>query len=116
LAAKGGLANWQIRRVTDHVGLNLSEPLPNEELAALARLSTGHFSRAFKVSMGETPHAYIVRQRVRHAQRLMLETSDSLSQIACACGLADQAHLSRLFRKIVGTSPLSWRRDWSEAA
>jgi len=108
---KGGLAGWQVRRVTEQVEARLASPLMVEDLAAAVRLSTGHFCRAFKASMGETPHAYVIRQRVRRAQVLMLETEDSLSQIACACGLTDQSHLTRLFRKIVGTTPLAWRRS-----
>jgi AraC-like DNA-binding protein len=55
--------------------------------------------------MGETPHGYIMRQRIRRAQILMLESRDLLSQIACACGLTDQAHLTRLFRRALGTTP-----------
>ena len=53
---------------------------------------------------------YIVRLRLELAQRLMLTTEDSLSQIALACGLADQAHLSKLFGRLVGETPSAWRR------
>ncbi|MBF5092194.1 helix-turn-helix transcriptional regulator [Novosphingobium sp. NBM11] len=111
IQTKGGLASWQVRRVTDYIDQKLETPLITEELAAVARLSTGHFCRAFKVSLGETPHAYVIRQRLRRAQTLMIHTRDTLSQIACACGLTDQAHLTRLFRRIVGKTPMSWRRD-----
>ena len=114
--AKGGLATWQIRRVTEYIERRLETPLITDDLASVARLSAGHFCRAFKTSLGETPHAYIIRQRVRRAQMLMLRTRDTLSQIACACGLTDQAHLTRLFRRVVGTTPMSWRRNWQCAA
>lgn len=109
---KGGLAAWQLRRVADHIDAHLAQSIPIEALAMVSRLSNGHFCRAFKVSVGETPHAFIIRQRVRRAQILMLETGDTLSQIACACGLTDQAHLTRLFRRFVGATPLVWRRTW----
>ncbi|WP_176593771.1 helix-turn-helix domain-containing protein [Sphingobium sp. EM0848] len=114
--AKGGLAAWQVRRVTDHIDRQLDTALVTEDLATVAQLSTGHFCRAFKTSLGETPHAYIIRQRIRRAQWLMLKTRDTLSQIAYACGLTDQAHLTRLFRRIVGTTPMSWRRNWQHSA
>lgn len=94
----------------------LGRPLVIEELALVASLSPGHFCRAFKVSVGETPHAYVIRQRIRRAQRLMLETGNSLSDIAGACGLTDQAHLTRLFKRLVGTTPLLWRRTWQGSA
>ena len=106
---RGGLADWQLRKVIRHVDEHLGTSLACEDLAALVRLSTGHFCRAFKSSVGEPPHTYLIRQRIRRAQRLMVETRDSLSQIACACGLTDQAHLTRLFRKSVGTTPRVWR-------
>lgn len=115
-AAKGGLAGWQLRRVAEHVDAYLQGPIFTSTLAEIAQLSTGHFCRAFKVSTGETPHTYIVRQRIRRAQLLMRDTRDTLSQIACACGLSDQAHLTRLFRRLVGTTPLAWRRAWQHAA
>jgi len=112
---KGGLAAWQIRRVRDHVDRHLESAILIEDLAHVARLSPGHFCRAFKASTGDTPHGYIVRQRIRRAQTLMLSTRDSLSQIACACGLTDQAHLTRLFRRLVNETPLAWRRTWQAA-
>lgn len=110
---KGGLASWQVRRVAEHVEAWLAEPVTVETLAEVVRLSTGHFCRAFKVSVGETPHGFLIRRRVRRAQSLMLRTSDPLSQIAIACGLTDQAHLTRLFRRLVGETPLNWRRHWA---
>ncbi|MBO9621238.1 MAG: helix-turn-helix transcriptional regulator [Sphingomonas sp.] len=115
-AVKGGLAAWQLKRVIEHIDGALDAPVAIESLAAVCKLSSGHFNRAFKVSVGETPHAFLIRRRIRHAQTLMLRTSDSLSQIACACGLTDQAHLTRLFRKLVGETPLAWRRARREPA
>lgn len=107
---KGGLAPWQERRVVDYIDANLGASIRAEDLAAIVGLSVGHFTRAFKASTGETPHVYLIRQRLRRAQLLMLETHDSLARIACACGLTDQAHLARLFRAAVGATPTAWRR------
>jgi AraC family transcriptional regulator len=105
-----GLAPWQVRKVLAHIEANLSAPLRNKDLASLARLSTFHFNVAFRNSIGEPPHGYIIRRRVERAQGLMLSTDKSLSEIAAECGLADQAHLTRLFGRIVGASPAAWRR------
>src|SRR5690349_21421095 len=105
-----GLAPWQVRRVLVHIEANLGSPIRNKDLAALARLSTFHFNVAFRNSVGDSPHGYLIRRRVERAQGLMLATAKSLSDIAAECGLADQAHMTRLFRKIVGESPAAWRR------
>jgi transcriptional regulator GlxA family with amidase domain len=107
---RGGLAPWQVRRVTTHVEMNLDATITTKDLARLARLSLFHFCRAFRDSFGESPHSYVTRRRVERAQGLMLTTNAPLGQIAAECGFTDQAHLSRLFRKIVGESPGVWRR------
>jgi AraC family transcriptional regulator len=108
--AKGGLAPWQIRRVRAYIESHLDATIHTEDLAALTRLTKSHFCRAFKRSCGESPHRYLMRRRVEHAQRLMLTTATPLGHIAVECGLADQAHFNRIFRKFVGQSPGNWRR------
>ena len=61
-------------------------------------------------SVGDSPHEYIIRRRMERAQGLMLSTDKALSEIAAECGMADQAHFTRLFRRFVGESPGAWRR------
>lgn len=107
---KGSLAPWQIRKLTAHIDANLDRSLRSAELAALVRLSPGYFSRTFRNSFGCAPLEYVTRRRMERAQGLMLSTQTPLAQIALDCGLADQAHFSRLFRRVVGESPRVWRR------
>jgi AraC family transcriptional regulator len=109
-ACCGGLAPWQIRRLKAHMEINLGDSIRCEDLARLARLSLSHFMRAFRDSFGCPPHTFLMRRRTERAQGLMLTTGDSLGQIALDCGLADQSHLSRLFKKFVGETPAAWRR------
>ena len=106
----GGLAPWQIRRVTTHIEAHLDEHIRNRELAILVRLSSFYFCRAFRESFADSPHGYIMRRRVERAQGLMLTTNIPLAQIAVSCGIADQAHFNRLFRRFVGETPGTWRR------
>jgi AraC family transcriptional regulator len=107
---RGGLAPWQIREVTTHIESNLEATITVKHLAARVRLSSYHFCRAFKISFGDTPHGYLMRRRVERAQGLMLTSNVPLGQIAAACGLADQAHFNKLFRRFVGENPGAWRR------
>ena len=109
-ASRQGLAPWQVRRVLAYIDANLDTPLKNKDLAAIARLSPFHFNVAFRNSVGDSPHEYVIRRRMERAQGLMLSTERSLSEIAAECGLADQAHLTRLFRRALGESPAAWRR------
>jgi AraC-like DNA-binding protein len=104
------LAPWQKRKVQRFIDEGLEGALPVEGLANLVSLSASYFCRAFKETFGEPPHAYIIKRRVERAKTLMLATSESLSQIALACGLVDQAHLCRCFRQVVGMTPGAWRR------
>ena len=108
--ARQGLAPWQVRRVLAHIEANLGMSIRNKDLATLARLSTFHFNVAFRNSVGNSPHEYIIRRRIERAQGLMLSTDKALSEIATECGFADQPHFTRLFRRLVGESPSAWRR------
>ncbi|WP_186457191.1 helix-turn-helix domain-containing protein [Nitrospirillum amazonense] len=114
-AIRGGLAPWQIRRVISHIDANLAGTIRMDGCATVTRLSTRYFSRAFKSSFGVPPHTYVVQRRIQRAQHLMLTTQEPLCQIALACGLCDQAHFSKLFRRVVGLSPSTWRRQWRDA-
>ncbi len=108
--ARGGLAPWQKRKVDRYLRENLDRPVRLNTVAEQVALSVSYFSRAFKETFGTTPHMFVLRLRLELAQKLMLTTEDPLSQIALACGLADQAHLSKLFRRLVGETPNAWRR------
>jgi AraC family transcriptional regulator len=107
---RGGLASWQKRKVDLYLRAHLERPLRLDDLAEQVRLSVSHFCRAFTKTFGDTPHTYIIRLRLELAQKMMLTTREPLSQIALACGLADQAHLSKVFRRSLGETPSAWRR------
>jgi AraC family transcriptional regulator len=108
--AHGGLTPWKARVLKQHIEAHLQGTLSNKDLALFVGLSESHFCRAFKDSFGDAPHRYISRRRIDQARRLLLTTSASLGQIAMDCGLADQAHFCRLFRKFQGQSPGAFRR------
>lgn len=110
-----GLAPWQVRKVRDHIEASLSGLIRVAVLANIARLSPGHFARAFKASFGTTPLGYVNARRVERAKSMMLETADPLCQISLACGFTDQSHLSRVFRRRSGQPPSQWRRQHRQA-
>src|ERR1700710_2931043 len=110
-SARGGLAAWQILRVRAYIDGNLHRTIHIRDLSAVARRSPAHFSRKFKLSVGESPHAYVVGRRLQRACHLMMTSAASLSEIALSVGFSDQAHLCRLFRQSFGQSPANWRRE-----
>jgi AraC-like DNA-binding protein len=109
-SVSGGLAPWQADRVRAYVEANLTETMPRQRLAALTRLSASSFARAFKMTFGCPPHAFVVSRRIERARHLMRSTELPLSVVALDSGFADQAHFCRLFRRHIGWSPAAWRR------
>jgi len=107
---RGGLSAGALRRVCEFVDSHLEDDISLETLAAEARLSVYHFSRAFRLSTGVSPHRYVLEQRVKRARQLLVQTDLSLSAIANAVGFFDQGHFSRQFRSLVGTTPSGFRR------
>jgi len=108
---RGSLAAWQVVRVRAYVDSNLHRTIHIRDLSAVARRSPAHFSRKFKLAVGESPHAYVVGRRLERACHLMMTSAASLSEIALSVGFSDQAHLCRLFRHSFAQSPASWRRE-----
>jgi AraC family transcriptional regulator len=97
--------------VATYIESNICSKIRVADLAALVQLSSGHFFRTFRMSFGATPLAYVMRQRILRAQALMASSREPLSQIALDCGMCDQAHFSRTFRRIIGVKPNVWRRQ-----
>jgi transcriptional regulator GlxA family with amidase domain len=93
---------------------NLDGKFPLQVVADRVSLSCAHFSRGFRQSTGLAPHQWLIRARIEQAQKLMIETSGPLADIALRVGFSDQTHLPRSFSKMVGTSPGAWR--WSHCA
>jgi AraC family transcriptional regulator len=104
------LLPWQASRVREYIESNIAQSIRVTDLSALVFRTAAHFSRAFKRSFGQTPHAYVLRRRIEVASQLMIESSTPLSQIALKCGFNDQAHLCKQFRKHTGATPAAWRR------
>jgi len=110
-SARDGLAPWQMRRVRAFIDSNLHRTIHIRELSAVAQRSPAYFSRKFKLAVGESPHAYLVRRRLERSCDFMVTSALSLSEIALSVGFSDQPHLSRHFRAAFGQSPASWRRE-----
>jgi AraC family transcriptional regulator len=109
--ASGGLLAWQVRKVREYVDTHITGRVLVPNLSAVVNLSEAHFSRMFKQTLGLAPHAFVLRRRLELAARLMLESTESLTDIALCCGFTDQAHLCKHFRRSMGETPAAWRRS-----
>jgi AraC family transcriptional regulator len=104
-----GLPAAACKRVLGYIEERLDTPVSLAELAQLARMSVRHFCRAFRASMGCSPHQYLLRQRVERAKLLIATREMALCDIAQAAGFADQSQFTRTFRKQLGITPAGYR-------
>jgi AraC family transcriptional regulator len=107
---RGGLAPWQQRRAKELMDASLDSDVTLAQLASECRLSVSQFTRAFRQSSGCAPHQWLMSRRVDNAKSLLRDQALALSEIALACGFANQSHFTRVFKGIAGASPGVWRR------
>ena len=105
------LSAKQLKRVQALVIENMEQPLPIAVLAAEVQLSSYHFARSFKATCGLTPHQFVLQQRMKRARKLMLESSDSIADIALRVGFGTASHFSQAFSKYWGTTPSKFRQQ-----
>jgi AraC family transcriptional regulator len=108
---QGGLAPWQLRRAKDYIEAHLSDAVRLQDLAQLTGLSQSQFGRAFKASTGMTPFRWQTQTRIARARELLLAGRLSIAQVSLATGFSEQSHFTRVFQRVVGTSPGAWRRE-----
>ena len=107
--ASGRLTSAKLAKILHYIATNLHKPIPVASLAREAGLSPAHFSRAFGRSTGRAPHAYVIGRRLAKAAHLLRNSAQSIDQIAAQCGFHDQAHLTRLFKTAMKTTPRAYR-------
>jgi AraC-like DNA-binding protein len=109
---RGGLGGARLRRVTELALAKIEEDLSIEEMAECAGLSSGHFSQMFRQSTGESPHQFLLRLRVERAKEMLRSVDSRILDVAVACGFKTQQHFAHVFRRINGTSPTEYRREF----
>lgn len=93
-----------VRLAREYLEDNLRESVPLEELARLANLSPFHLARVFRDEVGLPPHAYQTQARLGRARSLLLRGWPA-ARVARETGFADQSHLTRHFKRLIGVTP-----------
>jgi AraC family transcriptional regulator len=108
---RGGLGSARLRRIKELVHTKMEDDLSLDEMAQSVGLSTAHFARMFRKSTGETPHQYVLRQRLERAQDMLRAPDARVLDVAVACGFKTQQHFAQAFRDLWGTTPTEYRQD-----
>lgn len=103
-APRGGWEHAAVRRAREYLLAQWDQPVALADLAAHAGLSRFELVRRFRQQTGLAPHAFQTNLRIARA-RAMLRAGDPIAQVAAVCGFADQPHLTRTFRRMVGVTP-----------
>ena len=90
---------------------NLGEIWSASELSAVTGLGASQTRRLFQKHLRTSPRQWLIRERLMHAQSLLIQSDAPMAEIAEACGFCDVYHFSREFKRSVGIAPASWRRS-----
>jgi AraC-like DNA-binding protein len=104
------LPSWRLSRAVEYVDAHLSDSIGLEDIARSAGLTRMHFASQFRRATGLRPHEYLLRRRIEHAQRLLLDSRHNVLDVALSCGFRTQAHFTTVFKRFVGETPHCWRK------
>lgn len=110
LVHRGGLTANAWRNVDDYIHAHLQSGLSISELAGIANLSQSHFLRAFRKTVGQSPHRYVLECRLHLAEQMIVTTTKSLSEIARQVGFSSHSHLATSMRRYRNVTPSELRR------
>src|SRR5438445_12623234 len=112
---RGGLGSKRLRRIKEIVHAKVEDDLSLDEMAQSEGLSTAHFARMFRKSTGETPHQFVLRQRLERAKAMLRAPDARVLDVAVACGFKTQQHFAQVFRAVCGVSPTQYRQDFLDS-
>ena len=112
---RGGLGSVRLRRIKEFVDAKMEDDLTLCEMAQSVELSTAYFSRMFRKSTGETPHQFLLRQRLERAKMMLRSADGRVMDVAVACGFKSQQHFAQVFRHVYGVSPTEYRQDFLDS-
>lgn len=103
----------RIEKAIEYMNLNFQKPITLTEVARLANMTDVSFSRFFKSRTGITFMDSLLEMRLGNASRLLIDTTQSVAEIAYACGFNNISNFNRLFRKKKGCTPKEFRESYS---
>jgi AraC family transcriptional regulator len=108
---RGGLGSTRLRKIKELVHAKMEDDLSLDEMAHSVGLSTAHFARMFRKSTGQTPHQFVLRQKLERAKSILRDPDARVLDVAVSCGFKTQQHFAQAFREVLGVSPTEYRQD-----
>jgi AraC family transcriptional regulator len=105
----GKLSKTKLHQIIDYIQVNLERNIGLEEFAEMTQLSSHHFGKLFKQSMGVPLHRYVLKCRIERAKELLVNTQLSMAEIAQTVGFYDQSHFTNVFRRQTNLTPRQYR-------
>jgi len=109
---KPGAASAGFGPALEYMRDHYQQPISNQELADVSKMSLRAFERQFLASFHLTPQKYLRKIRLRIASRALIYGNESLSELSLSCGFADQSHFTREFRHQFGRTPREYREHY----
>ena len=101
----------RIRVAVEYIQANYDRPIRLADMARQTDWGVSQFVRQFKRNMGLTPMQYVTQMRIGHAKRLLATTDLGIRQVAELTGYNGVTYLSRMFKRMTGRSPLTYRAE-----
>lgn len=86
------------------------ENLTLDQLTVITGISPFHIAREFKKHCGTTIGTYVTNLRISHACKLLLKKDYPIVRVGLECGFSDQSHFGNTFKKVMGVTPLAYRK------
>lgn len=104
------IGNQNLDCVFAYIEAHYKEAISLKVLADIAHFSPTYLSRMFHQETGGTLCSYINKKRIENAKRLLLQTEQSIQEIAIDCGFINISHFNRVFKNLVGKSPMEYKK------
>ncbi|MBN1675607.1 MAG: helix-turn-helix transcriptional regulator [Kiritimatiellae bacterium] len=106
----------RLRKVIVHLHKNFQEKITLNDMAKLAAMSPHYFCKFFKRNTGQTLTEFILRMRVDRAKELLIQSRTTVTEIAFALGFDNHSYFDRVFKRLVGVTPVEYRRQSADGA
>ena len=100
-----------INKVINYIQRHYAEPLPTKMLAEMVHMSEGHFCAVFKSATGLSANEYVLKERMKKAERLLQSSEMNITEISEICGFRDPNYFSRAFKKYWKKTPKEMRAE-----